>query len=79
MSNVPEAPRPLREIIQDAGGPSAISKASGGAITVDAVYKWSQIGIPDRHWPVVMPLAKASAAEMLAANIAVRSHERVAS
>jgi len=75
--------RTVSDIIQSAGGPAAIANASGGRITIDAVYKWAKIGIPDRHWPVVMPLAEASADEMLAANVLARSPvlepERVAS
>lgn len=73
-----EFDRSIPKIIKDAGGPSKVASASCGAVTVDAVYKWSKIGIPDRHWPLVMPLARASAAEMLAANLAARTQtERV--
>lgn len=71
--------RTIRDIIKAAGGPSAIAQASEGEVTIDAIYKWPNIGIPDRHWPIVMPLAEATADEMLAANIAVRSPERIAS
>lgn len=65
--------RNIRQIINAAGGATAISKASDGTIKADAVYKWPHIGIPDRHWPIVMPLAGATADEMLAANVAVRT------
>ena len=61
------------DIIKAAGGPSAIADASEGRIKVDAIYKWPSIGIPDRHWPLVLPLAGASAEEMMLANIAARS------
>lgn len=67
------APKTVRKIIEDAGGPAAIAAASDGTVKIDAIYKWPQIGIPDRHWPLVMPLAGASADEMLAANVAARS------
>ena len=71
--------RSIAKIIKDAGGPAKVADASGGAVSVDAVYKWSKIGIPDRHWPLVMPLARASAAEMLAANLIARTQsERAA-
>lgn len=81
MSEASDAPRTIREIIKDAGGPAAISKAAkaaDGSITVDAIYKWPQIGIPDRHWPIVMPLASATAEEMLAANVAARAPQETA-
>lgn len=67
--------RSIPQIIQAAGGAATIAAASDGAVSVDAVYKWPRIGIPDRHWAFVMPLANASADEMLAANIAARSPE----
>ncbi len=66
-------PRTILQIIKAAGGPGAIATASNGAVSVDAIYKWAHIGIPDRHWVFVMPLADASAEEMLAANISARS------
>lgn len=66
-------PRTISDIIKAAGGPAKVADASSGVVSVDAVYKWPKIGIPDRHWPLVMPLAGASAEEMLAANVAARS------
>lgn len=69
---------PIKAIIADCGGVSAIHKASAAqvgeadAIKRDAVYKWPTIGIPDRHWPLVMGLSGATADEMLAANVAAR-------
>jgi len=65
--------RTVQQIIEKAGGASAIAEASKGKITTEAVYKWPKIGIPDRHWPIVLPLAGATADEMMAANIAARS------
>lgn len=64
--------RTITEIIKDAGGAAVIAESSNDSITPDAVYKWQKIGIPDRHWPVVMPLAKATPEEMFKANIAAR-------
>lgn len=65
--------RTVSDIIKDAGGAAAISDASSGKVTVEAIYKWPKIGIPDRHWPIVLPLANATADEMLAANVAARA------
>jgi len=65
--------RTISELIKAAGGPAKIADSVPEAITVDAVYKWQRIGIPDRYWPVVMRLANASADEMLAANVTARS------
>lgn len=64
--------RSISDIIKDAGGASAIADASDGKVSVDAIYKWPKIGIPDRHWPIILPLASATADEMLAANLAAR-------
>jgi predicted RNA polymerase sigma factor len=66
-------PRSISEIIRAAGGPARVADASSGEVSVDAVYKWPKIGIPDRHWSFLMPLAGASAEEMLAANVAARA------
>ena len=60
--------RTVAEIIKDAGGPRAIHEASGGSITKDAVYKWPQIGISDRHWAILIDLAGASPGELFEAN-----------
>jgi hypothetical protein len=73
MSDTQTHVRTIREIIEAAGGPSAIAEASSGSVTVEAVYKWPKIGIPDRHWTFILPLAGATADEMLAANVAARA------
>lgn len=73
MTDTETRARTIREIIKAAGGPMAIAAASDGSVTVDAVYKWPQIGIPDRHWTFILPLAGATADEMLAANVAARA------
>lgn len=77
-----ESVKTVRDIIKAAGGPAAIAEASeatDGRVSIEAVYKWPTIGIPDRHWPLIMPLAGATADEMLAANVAARSPEQIAS
>lgn len=65
---------PIRQIIKKAGGAVAIaSQPDADSISVEAVYKWPKIGIPDRHWPLVMRLSGATADELLAANVAARA------
>jgi hypothetical protein len=66
-------PSTVKEILDAAGGPGKIAEASEGVVSVEAVYKWPKIGIPDRHWPFIMGLCDVSAAELLAANIAARA------
>lgn len=63
--------RTVKQIIEDAGGAVALSPVL--SVTPDAIYKWDRIGIPDRHWPKIIPLAASNAAELLAANIAART------
>jgi hypothetical protein len=67
--------RTIPELIEGAGGPAAIVRALDNAISVEAVYKWPKIGIPDRHWPVLIPMALSDAEEMMAANIKARNQE----
>jgi hypothetical protein len=71
--------RTIEEIITAAGGARAISEASGPAdgagkrpLTYDAVYKWSKIGVPDRHWPLLISMAQSNPDELYAANIKAR-------
>jgi len=71
--------RTIADIITAAGGARRISEASGPVdasgkrpLTYDAVYKWSKIGIPDRHWPLLMSLAETSPDELYVANLAAR-------
>lgn len=73
MSDTETPVKTVSDIISAAGGAVAIAAASEGAVTPDAVYKWSRIGIPDRHWTFILPLAGATADEMLAANVAARA------
>ena len=65
--------RTLAEIIKAAGGPVAIADASNGLISKDAVYKWPTIGIPDRHWPMLMGLTTVSPDELFSANQVART------
>lgn len=68
-------PKSIHAIIEAAGGFAAVAQAcreGNSKLTIDAVYKWPTIGIPDRHWPYIMPLAGATAEEMLAANLFAR-------
>lgn len=60
--------RTIPEIIDAAGGAKAITAASGGTFKVDAVYKWPSIGVPDRHWPLLIQLAGATPDELFEAN-----------
>lgn len=65
--------RTIPQIIEAAGGPRQVSEATGGRIKADAVRKWPQIGIPDRHWPVLIELAQATPDELFEANRAART------
>lgn len=77
MSQTEISPKTVRDIIKDAGGPAAVVAACTQDLTVDAVYKWHSNGVPDRYWPVILPMAKITAEEMFAANEIARS-EKVA-
>lgn len=68
-------PRSIEQIILAAGGPSAISEALDGKVTPGAVIKWLNIGIPDRHWIGIIPLANSSAEELMVANLHARTQE----
>jgi hypothetical protein len=63
----------IQAIIKEAGGARAITEASGGTFKADAVYKWTEIGIPDRHWPLLMSLTEVTAEELFQANRAARA------
>lgn len=62
----------IRDIIRLAGGPQVVADATGGEVSVEAVYKWPKIGIPDRHWPAIIRLTGVSADKLLEANIVAR-------
>lgn len=69
--------RSIREIVKLAGGVHAIAEASQTTdrpVGFEAVYKWSKIGIDERHWPLLLArVAKLTPAELFAANQAVRN------
>jgi len=65
----------ITEIIERAGGPGAIARAcvaAGAKLTKDAVYKWPHIGIPDRHWPIIIALTSCDPLSLYIANCAAR-------
>ena len=64
----------VRDIIQDCGGPSRIaseSRAHEHSISEKGVYSWHRIGIPQKHWPVVMALSGRDERQIFAANQAL--------
>ena len=64
--------RNIPEIIKAAGGAKAVAKATG---LTDGVRKWTQIGIPDRYWPILIDLVpELRLEELYAANRAVRGN-----
>ena len=68
--------RDVRTIIDAAGGPKKIAEATRDTkrpIIAKSVYDWPRLGIPERHWPIIIALAKASADELLRANVAARA------
>lgn len=58
----------VRDIIKDCGGAPRIAEESRRLNALDpalyrvaglkAVYKWTESGIPEWHWPVVMKLSR---------------------
>jgi len=73
------AMRTIKDIITDAGGPKAITAEANDAFAIDAVYKWPTIGIPDRHWPILIKLAATSPDELFEANRLARTTPLAAS
>ncbi|WP_315792327.1 MULTISPECIES: carph-isopro domain-containing protein [unclassified Bradyrhizobium] len=67
--------RTIRELIDAAGGPIAVSRAipSEHHVSDDAVRKWKQNGIPDRYWPVIIQLASSCVEEIFAGNEMIRA------
>lgn len=55
----------VSDIIKACGGPAKIAAASKGVLKKDAVYKWPTIGVPDRHWKLLMKLAPDLTAQAL--------------
>jgi len=46
----------ISEIIEAAGGIEVVADKIDK--TTSAIRKWSQIGIPDRHWPVLIEMGQ---------------------
>lgn len=63
--------RTINEIIEAAGGPSAIVNATDGKIDSSTVRRWRMSGIPDLRWPLFIELANSSPEELYAANQAL--------
>lgn len=75
----PAAPQSLStpaEIIKFAGGPTVLAEAYGGAVSLDAIYKWKKSGIPWRRWEILFQVAPVTPAQMLAANEVARAARR---
>lgn len=72
--------RTVSDIIEAAGGvqaiarhlPSKVNRLGRPVDRASAVYKWTGTGIPERHWPLLIKLAKTSPSELFKANQAVR-------
>lgn len=69
--------RTITQIIEAAGGAPFLSKSFGTTIkngeeipvvNISTVYKWQTIGIVDRHWEHIIPLASTSPQELYEAN-----------
>lgn len=68
--------RTIADIIEAAGGPHVVGKATGREA---GALKWAANGIPYRHWPKVMELVPGlTADEILQANLALLADEAVA-
>lgn len=64
----------VKDIIQECGGPPKIaseSRAHEHSISEKGVYSWHRIGIPQKHWPVVMALSGRDERQIFAANQAL--------
>jgi hypothetical protein len=62
----------ISEIIEKAGGRDKVAEAVG--LKADAIRKWPDIGIPDRHWPAIIELVPGLTPQaMFDANVAARS------
>jgi hypothetical protein len=66
----------VKQIVERAGGASAIARAAeerGVKLKVFAVYKWSKIGIPQKHWTLVTSMSQVSAQQIFEANERLKS------
>ena len=70
----------ISDIIELAGGPAAIAKASasGKAVTIWGVHRWRRNGIRDVHWPMLIELSlgRVSVDDLYAANRALEKGRR---
>ena len=77
----------IRRIIESCGtdgtlmsGAEAIQKASEGTdkeMTLKAIYRWQQLGIPEWHWPLIRSLnADITVDQLHAANEFVRRKKK---
>jgi hypothetical protein len=63
--------RTVAQLISVAGGARRIAAASADTqhpIGFEAVYKWPKIGVPERHWPLLIVLTGATVQEIYDAN-----------
>jgi len=72
----------VEDIIHRAGGVNVVAAATDG-LGRDAVYKWKTIGIPDRHWPILIELCAIEGFELTPqllyeANLAARAERTAA-
>lgn len=70
----------ISDIIDLAGGPAAIAKASasGKTVTIWGVHRWRRNGIRDVHWPMLIELSlgRVSVDDLYAANRALEKGRR---
>jgi len=66
----------ISALIERCGGPDAIVQASadaGNKVTDrSTVYKWSRIGVPEKHWGLLIELSGATPNQLHAMNERVR-------
>lgn len=68
--------RSVKQIVKDSGGAEAIAKASearGQKLSSWAVYKWTDNGIPEKHWELMKDLCGAEPMEIYSANSDLRA------
>jgi hypothetical protein len=71
----------VKQLIELSGGPEKIAKASQKTrdeVSVWAVKKWYQRGIPDAHWGLISKLSGQSIDAIYRINQSFRAESRVA-
>ncbi len=63
--------RTVRELIAAAGGHKKLAAQIG--ITESGIKRWRQIGIPPKHWALMMRLVQSNIEELEAANAALQT------